>query len=61
MMTVDLVTTPGTTAVAAVARLMLESGIRHVLVREDAGRRGPAHRDRVDARRASSSCSPTAR
>lgn len=36
IMTVDLVATPGTTAVADVARLMLESGVRHVLVREDA-------------------------
>ena len=29
-------TTPATTAVADVARLMIESGVRHVLVREDA-------------------------
>ncbi|GAA4731415.1 CBS domain-containing protein [Actinomycetospora chibensis] len=40
MMTVDLVTTSGTTTVADVARLMIESGVRHVLVREDAAEGG---------------------
>lgn len=35
LMTVDLVTVSGDAGVADVARVMLDAGIRHVLVRED--------------------------
>src|SRR4051794_15260287 len=36
LMTVDLVTAPGDTVVEDVARLMIDAGVRHVLVRDDA-------------------------
>jgi CBS domain-containing protein len=38
VMSVDLVTAPATDSIAVVGRLMIDAGVRHVVIRDDDGR-----------------------